>query len=230
MVEKNDNKPSYLGHRKRVKAKYKNSGLDGMLDYEILELLLIFSQPRKDTKPIARDLLNRFKTINSVLDADLDELMTVNGISEHTALMIKLYKDIAIFYLERGLYQKDLLSSPQAVFQYLKASLKGSKDEEFKVLFLDNANQLLAIETLHTGTVNKSAIYPRKLVERALHHHANGIIVAHNHPSGKLQPSKNDGAITKMIKEALQTVEIALLDHVIIGGNNYYSFHEKGLL
>ncbi len=222
--------PSYTGHRRRIKNKYKKSGIAGWLDYEVLELVLSYAVARKDTKPIAKELLTRFKTINGVLNADREELKNVPGISEHAALFLNLLKDIAILYLEIGLHDKDLLSSPEVVFDYLKASLKGAADEEFKTLFLNGRNQLIDVETLQTGTVNKSVVYPRKIVERSLHYHAVGVIIAHNHPAGTLKPSKDDCAVTKSIKDALKTVEINLLDHIIIGGNGYFSFNEKGLL
>ena len=222
-------KPDYLGHRKRIKAKYKRGGFNGWLDYEVLEFALSFAIPRKNTKPIAKELLSKFKTINGVLDADRKELRKVCGISEHTALFLNFLKDIAIIYLEKGLYKKDLVSSPDVVYDYLKASLKGVADEEFKVMFLNSRNCLLAVETIQKGTVNKSVVYPRKIVERALHNHATGVIIAHNHPGESLKPSEDDCTITKAIKGALRTVDIALLDHIIIGGNSYFSFRENSL-
>lgn len=222
-------KPGYIGYRQRIKEKYEKSGIDGWLDYEVLELALSYAIPRKDTKPIAKKLLSRFKTINGVLDSDIKELRTINGISNHIALFLNLLKDIAILYLEKGLHNKDLLSSPQVVCDYLKASLKGAVDEEFKTFFLDSRNQLIAVETLKTGTVNRSVVYPRKIVERALYNHAAGVIIAHNHPAGTLQPSQEDIIITNAIKTALETVDIVLLDHIIIGGNGYFSFKANGL-
>ena len=222
--------PTYIGHRQRIKDKYKKSGIKGWLDYEVLELVLSYAIARKDTKPIAKALLARFKTINGVLDADRKELQSVSGISEHTTLFLKLLKDIAILYLENGLHNKDLLSSPELVFDYLKSSLKGCVNEEFKALFLNSRNQLIAVEELQTGTVDRAAVYPRKIAERALYHHAVGVIIAHNHPAGTLTPSKEDGAVTKAIKDALKTVDVNLLDHIIIGGNDYFSFNKKGLL
>ena len=221
-------KPSYIGHRQRIKEKYKKSGIKGWLDYEVLELALSYAVPRKDTKPVAKALLSRFKTINAVLDADTKELSQINGISDHAALFIKLLKEIAVLYLEKGLQKKDLLSSPDLVYDYLKASLKGAVDEEFQTLFLDNRNQLITMETSKIGTVNRSVVYPRKVVERALYNHATGVIIAHNHPAGTLGPSEDDLAITKVIKNALKTVDINLLDHIIIGNNDYYSLKNNG--
>jgi DNA repair protein RadC len=220
-------KPSYIRHRQRIKTKYEKSRLNGWLDYEVLELVLSYAIPRKDTKSIARELLSRFKSINGILDADNRDLQSINGISKHTALFLNLLKDISVLYMEKRMFEKDLLSSPQIVYDYLKVSLKGLIDEGFKMLFLDNRNQLIAMETLKNGTVNQTIVFPRKIVERALYHHAVGVLIAHNHPSGSLEPSQEDQEVTKDIRKALKTVDIALLDHIIIGGNEFFSFREN---
>jgi len=222
-------RPSYIGHRQRIKKKYEKSGMEGWLDYEVLELALSYAISRRDTKPIAKDLLARFKTLNGVLDADRKDLQSIKGISEHSALFLRFLKDISILYMEKGIHNRDLLSSPRVVCDYLKVSLKGLADEEFKMLFLDSRNQLIAVETFKTGTVNRSVVYPRKVVERALYNHAVGVIIAHNHPAGSLEPSQEDQDITRAIKEALKTVDITLLDHIIIGNNDYYSFRNNGI-
>lgn len=221
---------TYIGHRKRIKEKYKKSGLSGWLDYEVLEFLLGFVIPRKDTKPIAKEVLTKLKTFNKVLDADIKELESINGISEHSALFIHLLKDITLYYLENELYNKDLISSPEAVYNYLKALLKGTQNEEFIVLFLNNRNCLLAVETIEKGIVNKAIVYPRKIVERTLYHHSANIIISHNHPGESLIPSEEDNKITKFIKDALKTIDVNLLDHIIIGGNKYFSFKENNIL
>lgn len=220
-------KQDYIGHRQRIKRKYEKSGLNGWLDYEVLELVLSYAIPRKDTKSIARELLLRFKSIDGVLDADDKDLQSINGISKHTALFLNILKDISVIYMKKRMFEKDLLSSPQIVYDYLKVSLKGLVDEGFKMLFLDNRNQLIAVETLKNGTVNQTIVFPRKIVERALYHHAVGVLIAHNHPSGSLEPSQEDQEVTKDIREALKTVDIALLDHIIIGGNEFFSFKEN---
>lgn len=223
-------KPGYTGHRRRIKEKYKAGGIGSMLDYEVLELALSYAIPRRDTKPLSKELLARFKTINNVLDADYQELTKIKGISEHTALFLNFLKNAAKLYLKQGLVNKDLVSSPQAVYDYLQVSLNGQPDEEFKALFLNNQNQILAVETMQTGTVNRAVVYPRKIVERALYHHAATVVIAHNHPSGSLVPSVEDRQVTGMIREALKIVEIDLLDHIIIGGDGYFSFKEAGTL
>lgn len=219
----------YTGHRKRMKKKYKAGGFSGWLDYEILEFALFYCIPRKDTKSIAKELLKRFKTIREVLDSDRKELEKLPGISEHVSVFLSFLKDITVRYLEDGLYKKDLLSSPDLVYNYLKASVSSASDEEFKAIFLNSRNRLLAIETIHEGTVTRSAVYPRKIVERALYNHAVGVIVAHNHPGGGLRPSGDDCKVTRAIREALKTVDINLLDHIIIGDGGYFSFKENSI-
>lgn len=219
--------PDYIGHRKRIKEKYEKSGMAGWLDYEVLELALSYAIPRIDTKPVAKDLLARFKSLNAVLDADIKELENIKGISKHSALFLRFLKDISVLYMEKGIHGRDLLSSPQIVFDYLKVAIKGLADEEFRMLFLDSRNQLIAMEALKAGTVNRSVVFPRKVVERALYHHAVGVIIAHNHPAGTLEPSVEDQEVTRAISEALKTVDIRLLDHIVIGGNKYFSFKEN---
>lgn len=220
-------KKDYIGHRQRIKEKYEKSGIAGWLDYEVIELALSYAIPRKDTKPVAKDLLARFKSLNAVLDADIKELENIKGISKHSALFLRFLKDISVLYMEKGIHGRDLLSSPQIVFDYLKVAIKGLADEEFRMLFLDSCNQLIAMEALKAGTVNRSVVFPRKVVERALYHHAVGVIIAHNHPAGTLEPSVEDQEATRVIGKALKTVDIKLLDHIIIGGNAYFSFKEN---
>ncbi len=222
--------PSYIGHRKRLKQKYEQNGIKGWLDYEILEFILFYAIPRKDTKLIAKRLLSKFKTIRGILDADRKEIESVKGISKNSALFLKLLKDIFVFYMEQNIHERDLLSSPKLVYDYLKSELKGLADEEFKMMFLDSRNQLISMESLKNGTVNRVIVFPRKIVERALYNHAVGVIIAHNHPSGSIEPSVEDQNITETIKEALNTVDIKLLDHIIIGGNEYFSFKENRIV
>jgi DNA repair protein RadC len=222
--------PIYIGHRKRLKQKYEQNGINGWLDYEILEFILFYAIPRKDTKLIAKRLLSKFKTIRGILDADRKEIESVKGISKNSTLFLKLLKDIFVFYMEQNIHERDLLSSPKLVYDYLKARLKGLADEEFKMMFLDSRNQLISMESLKNGTVNRVIVFPRKIVERALYNHAVGVIIAHNHPSGSIEPSVEDQSITETIKEALNTVDIKLLDHIIIGGNEYFSFKENRIV
>jgi DNA repair protein RadC len=219
----------YLGHRKRLKERYISNGITSLLDHEILELALFFAIPRKDTKPAAKMLFAKFKTLDNILDQSFDRL-AAEGISENAAVLLNFLKDLAVLYSKKDLSNKDLVSSPQAAYDYLKTLLKGSSDEEFIALFLNSANRLLGIERIEKGTVNKSAVYPRKILERAIYHKAAGVIIAHNHPGGSLAPSDDDHKTTISVKNALQALEISLLDHIIIAGKEHFSFKEHNLI
>lgn len=226
----NKNLSSYLGHRKRLKDKHKNTDLKNWFDYEVLEYALSYVIPRKDTKPLAKELLNKFKTFSAVLDADIKDLMEIKGLSEHSALFIKLLKDTSYCYIKNTVSKINLLNSPELTVNYLKSILKGSFDEEFYAVYLNKNNRLISAELLQKGTVDKSVVYPRKIIERSMYNHAVSVIIAHNHPGGTLNPSKNDIEVTKAVKNALDTVDILLLDHIIITGNGYFSFKEQNLI
>lgn len=223
-------KPSYLKHRIRVKEKFNKSGFDGWHDYEILELLLFYVIPRKDTKQTSRALIKEFGSIVNIMNQDASALCHIKGVSEHAALFLKVIRDITQLYFKKELPGRDLLANPGFVFDYLRSLLKGSADEEFHALFLDSANRLIAVEKVNTGTVNKTAVFPRKIVERALHNKSSGVIISHNHPGGSLKPSEEDNKSTIAIRNALASVDIDLVDHIIIAGNEYLSMREQNLL
>ncbi|MCK4401502.1 DNA repair protein RadC [bacterium] len=224
-------KPDYLNHRQRIRQKYQKSGLNNWHDYEILELMLTYAIPRKDTKPVAKALLKKFKSIRNVLDAEIEELKKINGIGANAGMLINLLKDVVSLYLlESLLEQENVISSPKAVYNYLQASLRGAKDEIFKVIFLNTANRPVKAETIHVGTVNKAVVYPRKVVEYALKNKAVSVILAHNHPGGSLTASEEDKNITQVLIKALGTVDVNVLDHIIIGTEGYFSFKEHRLI
>jgi len=223
-------KSDYSGHRKRLRERYKKVKLKGWQDYEILELLLTYVIPRKDTKPVAKRLIRSFKSLSGVLETPKEDLQEIEGVGERTALLFDLLKQSSVKYLKENLDNRDILSSPEAVYNYLRASLKGCKNEELKAIFLNSRNAPIAIEKIQEGTVNKSVVYPRKVIEQALRHKAVSVIFAHNHPGGSLKPSFDDREMTERLKSALNTVDIALLDHIIISSQGYFSFKEKKLI
>ncbi|MFC1512630.1 DNA repair protein RadC [bacterium] len=218
------------GHRARIKRKFKSNGLEAWHDYEILELGLFYAIPYKDTKLAAKKLLSKFKTLEGVLNADIKDLCEIKGVSEHTALFIKFLKHITKKVLEKRLYEFDIIASPSTAVDYFNVSIANKREEKFVTLFLNSRNKALAVETLQTGTVGEVVVYPRKIAERALYHSAAGVIIAHNHPGGSLAPSKQDKRLTKRIKDALQTIDVLLLDHIIVTGTNYYSWKEQNML
>ena len=223
-------KPDYLDHRKRVREKYLKNGIAGWHDYEVLEFLLFFAVSRKDTKPISKELLKKFKTLGGILDASFDELRTVKGIGENAASLMKLVREMSSLYLKRKVEQRAVFSSPGAVYDYLKASMQGLRDEVFKVIYLDASNKFIESEIMSRGVVNKAAVYPRKIVENALKRNAVSVIISHNHPSGKLVPSNDDRRMTKMVSDALSVINITVVDHVIVSSEGYFSFKENGLI
>ncbi|RMF94915.1 MAG: DNA repair protein RadC [Candidatus Schekmanbacteria bacterium] len=226
---------NFEGHRKRIKEKYLLAGIDGWHEYEILELLLTFSIPRKDTKAIAKSLIKKFGSINNVLDADINDILSVEGVGKNSAVLFKLVKDLQKIYLSKRLDSRTLITSPSAACDYLMSLLKGEKNEKIVVLYLNKGNKPLKFEVMQEGTVDRAPLYPRKVVERALKYNASAIIIAHNHPGGTLYASEQDKEITRILKDAVSTFDIKLLDHIIIGDGNgadkkYFSFKEEGLL
>ncbi|MEA3346607.1 MAG: DNA repair protein RadC [Candidatus Auribacterota bacterium] len=223
-------KPDYVDHRKRVREKYLKNGITGWHDYEVLEFILFFAIPRKDTKPISKELLKKFKTLDGVFDASIDELREVKGIGANAASLIELIRGMSSLYLKRKVEGRAVFSSPGAVYDYLKVSMQGLRDEVFKVIYLDASNRFIESEIMSRGVVNKAAVYPRKIVENALKKNAVSVIISHNHPSGKLAPSNDDRRMTKMVSDALAVINIAVVDHVIVSSEGYFSFKENELI
>ena len=218
------------GHRQRLKQKFLTGGLAGFLDYEVIELLLILNTPRRDCKDCAKELLRKFKTLQSVFEADPEELQQVKGVGKANVLGLKLVKAVAERYLEKRIIAKDVVKNPEDLIKYLHHSI-GNKDREyFAGIFLDAKNRVLASEILFTGTLTSSSVYPREVIIKALHHKAATIIFAHNHPSGDVSPSPGDIAITRRLIFTLSYVGIVVHEHVITGGDDFYSFHENGYI
>lgn len=220
------------GHRERLRKRYIKSGLEGFNDYEVLELLLTYSIARKDVKPIAKELIEKFGTIDEIAKSDVKSLLEVDGIGEGSAVFLKLIGDIALILYREKIEDKDILTikSKNNLLSYLRGEIGYSPREEFKILFLDSSNKLIASETLFYGTIDKSAIYPREIVERVIKNRAKSVIFAHNHPSGSISPSKKDIELTQYMYDSLKLLEIRLLDHIIITKNSYFSFLEEGLI
>ena len=222
--------PHYLEHRKRLKKKYIDSALDAFHDYEALEILLTFAIPRRDVKPVAKALLERFGTLKGVFDADVAELASVSGVGLHAAILIRLVKDLGGRYLREKATEKQQISCTKELLDYCMTSLGGLKDEHFCVIYLDAQNRIIDVETIQEGIVNQAVVYPRKVLESALRRKASAVILAHNHPSGHVKPSDADIRLTKTIQETAKALDILVHDHVIIGENRFFSFREEGLM
>ncbi len=220
------------GHRKRLREKYLKSGYDSFLDYEKLELILTYSIVRKDVKPIAKELLNNFGNLEGVLKAPREELLKIDGLGDGSVVFLKLISEAAKDIFKSGYSKRSVMtiSGTRDLLSFLKNDIGFSSVEEFKVIFLDTANNLICEETLFRGTIDRSGIYPRNIVEKIMKYGAKSVIFAHNHPSGNLKPSKADIDFTRKISEILHALEIRVLDHMIITRDSYFSFLEKGLI
>lgn len=224
------NTPHYLNHRERLRERFRKTGFEGFRDYEALELLLTYAIPRRDVKPLAKELIARFGSFRGVLDAPYEEITGVSGIKGNAATFIGCMKECAALYLREGVMRKKQVSSTGALLDYLSVKMSGLSDEQFKAVFLNSQNEIIADEVIQEGTVDRSVVYPRKVMERALYHKAAALIVVHNHPGGSPKPSPEDKRITQELKSAAASLGITLHDHLIICKSGYFSFLERGML
>ncbi len=222
--------PHYVNHRKRLRERFRKSGADGMHDYELLELLLTFSIPRRDVKPVAKKLISEFGGLSGVLDADQKKLEGLSGVGSMSAALIRLVKEIYNTYLAENMKRGDVLSSPETVLKFVRVRLSGMTNEAFMVIYMNVKNEVIDYSILHEGTVDNVAVYPRRIIESALSRNASGVILVHNHPSGNPAPSREDKALTRDIADAAITLDIRVLDHIIVGKDGYFSFMENDLI
>ncbi len=222
--------PHYINHRKRLRERFRKSGADGMHDYELLELLLTFSIPRRDVKPVAKKLISEFGGLSGVLDADQKKLEELQGVGSMSAALIRLVKELYNTYLAENMKRGDVLSSPETVLKFVRVRLSGMTNEAFMVIYMNVKNEVIDYSILHEGTIDNVAVYPRRIIESALSRHASGVILVHNHPSGNPMPSREDKALTRDIADAAITLDIRVLDHIIVGKDGYFSFLEHDLL
>lgn len=220
----------YEGHRKRLKDKFFLNGLYNLADYEVLELILTYVILRKDVKILAKELIFKFGSLKQVFDASVEDLRNVKGVSENVAIFILFLKKFTSFYCSLDIKEKSVLDSPEKVHSYLMSSIGSEQVEKFYILNLNSKNEILSCLELESGTVNRTYLNTRKIVEVALKHNAVSVIIAHNHPSGLLIPSKSDIDSTYSIKKSLEVVDVFLLDHIIVANNKYFSFKEHNLL
>lgn len=219
------------GHKKRLRKRYMKDGLKGFHDYEVLEIILSYSLIRKDTKLLAKKLIEKFGGLTEVLNKSVSSLKSIKGIGERTAVLIKLFRDVPAYYMQDNLQDRKIsLNSPDEVYDFLDCNYRGSDVEEFVVIYLNTANEVIDINTLFSGTIDRSAIYIRELVKEIIELKSSAVILAHNHPSGNLSPSIQDKQITKKIKRALQHIDVNLLDHIIYGDSDFFSFKENNVL
>lgn len=222
--------PHYTGHRERLKTRFREGGAETMADYELLELLLFQAVPRRDTKPLAKALLARFGSFSEVLAAPDAQLLEVAGIGDGVVHHLKLVKAASQRFARDGIRDRPLLNSWSAVTDYCRTAMAYEAIEQFRILFLNKKNQLIADEVQQSGTVDHTPVYPREVMKRALELSATAIIVVHNHPSGDPTPSNADIEMTKSVVDIAKPLGIAVHDHIIVGKSGHVSFRGLRLI
>jgi DNA repair protein RadC len=217
------------GHRRRLRERLLNAGPQALADHEMLEILL-FALPRRDTKSIARALLGQFGSFAGVIAAPVQELLAVDGLGEAGAATLKSVHAAGLRLLQAEVVSEPVLNNWDRLMAYLAAELSRERVEQFRVLFLDSRNRLLADEAQQRGTVNHTPVYPREVAKRALELHATALILVHNHPSGDPTPSGDDIMMTTEIVKAAGALGIVVHDHVVVGRGKFASLHALGLM
>ena len=218
------------GHRKRLRKRFLTGGRRALADYELLELLLTYVIPRKDTKPIAKALLRRYRSLNSVLEQPADKLELIEGIGPQSSTFLKLIHSCIGRYLEFKVESAKRISSPEEVAHFLRVELGGKQRECLMVLYLSDSNRLLYHSIITEGTVNRTPLYPREILRQSITYNATGLIIVHNHPDGQPVPSDRDLEMTAKLEEVAAPLGIKLLDHMIVTGHQAYSIKTGKLL
>ena len=224
--------PHYTGHRQRLRERFLKSGLSSFADHEVVELLLTLAIPRADVKQPAKDLVKRFGNLRGILDAPIEELRAVPGIGQVTPVALQIIKAAATVYLQQDGEGRDSLADPSYLQDFWRMRLGALQNEVFEVAYLDSAYRLLrdGVERLEEGTIDRAAVYPRRVVEAALKRGAAAIVLAHNHPNGNVAPSEHDKILTRAIVLAAETVHLRVLDHLIVSAREVFSFRQERLL
>lgn len=225
------------GHRERIREKFFNNGIDGFAEYEILELLLTYCIPRKDTKPIAKELLNKFKSLDNVFKVSFDKLSAIDGLGKNSITFLKLLGELPSIIYKDELKNKKLIdkktlkiSNKDILLKYLRNKIGYEEIEKFYVIYLSSSNEVIEFEENSVGTLDRSSVYPREIYKKVINLNAKSIILAHNHPSDNITPSKSDIELTNEIAKGLKNFGALLIEHIIITKNSYFSFLEEGLI
>lgn len=229
--EKGQEPPSYIAdHRKRLRDRFLSGGQAAVADYELLELVLFRAIPRQDVKPLTRKLLETFGDYSGVISAPRERLMAVKGVGHAVVTELKIVEAAAQQLARARVVNRPAISGWQALVDYCRTSMAHAETEQFRILFLDRKNVLIADEAQAKGTVDHVPVYPREVVKRALELNASALILVHNHPSGDPTPSEADIAVTRQIEEAARALSITLHDHLVIGSASEFSFRSAGYL
>jgi DNA repair protein RadC len=224
--------PHYHGHRSRLRERFLKTGAEGLADYELVELLLTLAIPRSDVKRPAKALIHRFRDLRGILDAPIEDLQSVEGIGSVTPVALKVVRAAATLYLQQQSEGQECLADRTRLEAFWRMRIGALPNEVFEVAFLDSGYRLLrnGVETLEEGTIDRAAVYPRRVIEAALKRGAAALVLAHNHPNGNVQPSEQDKLLTRAVALAAETVGVRIVDHVIASANEVFSFRKSGLL
>lgn len=225
-----DAPPHHLGHRERLRRRFAEGGEAALPDYELLELLLFRSIPQRDVKPLAKQLIQHFGSFAEVVGAPLSRLREVKGVGESVALDLKIVEAALKRTMKGQVAKKPVLSSWSSVIDYCRLAMAFAEREQFRILFLDRKNALIADEVQQTGTVDHTPVYPREVMRRALELSATALILVHNHPSGDPTPSGADMRMTRELVDIAKPLGIAIHDHIIVGRDGHASFKGLGLI
>jgi DNA repair protein RadC len=222
----------HVGHRQRLRERFLKSGLAGFADYEVVELLLTLAIPRSDVKQPAKALIARFGNLRGILDAPVEELRAVPGIGNVTPVALQIIKAAATLYLQQSGEGRDSLADPARLSEFWRMRIGALRNEVFEVAYLDSGYRLLrdGVDRLEEGTIDRAAVYPRKVIEAALKRGAAAVVLAHNHPNANLTPSELDKVLTRAIVLAAETVHLKVVDHLIVSAEETFSFRKAGLL
>ena len=225
------------GHRERIREKFLKNGIDGFAEYEILELLLTYCIPRKDTKPIAKELLNKFKSLDNIFKADFDKLSAIDGLGKNSITFLKLLGELPSIIYKDELKNKKLIdketlkiSNKDILLKYLRNKIGYEEIEKFYIIYLSSSNEVIEFEENSVGTLDISSVYPREIYKKVINLNAKSLILVHNHPSDNITPSKSDIELTNEIAKGLKNFGALLIEHIIITKNSYFSFLEEGLI
>lgn len=230
MSAEQKDKKHYHGHRDRLRQRFVTGGADALADYELLELILFMAIPRRDVKPLAKTLLERFGGLPQLMAASHHELTQIDGISENTAIAIQAISAVSLRTVKQEIMRKPILNNWTRLMDYCYAAMAHEKKEHFRILFMNKKNELIADAVQGSGTVDHTPAYPREIMKRALEHGATAMILLHNHPSGDPKPSQADIDMTGAIIRAAEPFTIVVHDHVIISKSGYFSFKNEGLI
>ena len=218
------------GHRQRMKRRFLRTGMDSFEDHNVLEIMLFYAIPQKDTNPLAHELLRKFGTLDAVFDAPVEELMKVAGVGENTAVLIKLIPQIYRRYMISKTGESAILNSSEKAGAFLMPRFAAERDEVVYLLCLDAKCKVIACHMMFRGSVNSAHVSVRKIVEVALSNNSTSVILAHNHPSGIALPSEEDNHTTICIRNALEAVGIELADHIVVADDDFVSIADNGIL